>query len=331
MLYIDNDSKDAAFHFSLEEYIVQRYPWNEPVMMIWQADKCAMLGSNQIADAEIDISYANKENIKIIRRTSGGGTIYTDLGTLLFTIIQPYEKDTYPIDIAKQEVAGPVVAALNEMGVQASIEGRNDILLDGKKISGFAQYMRHGRICTHGSLLYDTDLDKLVRVLRVDDGKIKSKALKSVRSRVTNISRHMTQTSTTSEFKNQLKQAMIKTLPAREQKLSAQDLSCVDRIYKEKYGNPSWTYEQTPKFSLHSKKRFEGGSIEVYLDVIKGIVTTCSIRGDFLGVVPIQDLENMLTGKPFKRNELSKTIENTPLQPYLGTITAKELIKTIFD
>ena len=168
MIFIETNSKDATFHFSVEEYLVQYYPYNEPIIMMWQADRCAMLGCNQIAQSEIDIAYAEQEHIQIVRRSSGGGTIFTDLGTYLYTMIFPYKKEQNTTENIKEKAIYPIVNTLNQMGVKAQIEGRNDILIDGKKISGFAQYTKHGRICVHGSLLFDTDLEMLAKVLHVD-------------------------------------------------------------------------------------------------------------------------------------------------------------------
>ena len=330
MLYIEPESKDAAFHFSAEEYIVRDYPWDEPVMMVWQADRCAMLGCNQIAQAEIDMDFAKHAGIQIIRRSSGGGTIYTDMGTLLYTVIVPYTEDRYPPDIAKEDVAGPVVGALNMMGIHAVAEGRNDLIIDGRKISGLAQYIRHGRICTHGSLLYNTDLETLARVLRGDGDKIRSGAVRSVRSRVTNIIEHMDNPRSIEEFLGLFKQNLFRGRVFRERSLSEDDFVQIDRIYQQRYGNPSWTFTQSPKYTFHNSKRFTGGRVEIFLDVARGVVTSCSIRGDFLGVTPIRGLELELENILFQYNDFYKALCGIPLQPYLGSITADEFLSGIF-
>ena len=331
MLYLEPESTDAAFHFSVEEYIMRDYPWDEPVMMLWQADKCAMLGSNQIAEAEIDISYAKNEDIQIIRRSSGGGTIFTDSGTFLFTVIQPYVKEQLDLEFIRKDVALHIVKALNKMGIPAKIEGRNDILADGKKISGLAQYACNGRICTHGSLLFNTDLDMLTQVLQADDEKIHSKALRSVRSRVTNIINYFAKPITTNEFCVLLKENLFSFLDIQEYMLSERDLTQINEIFQKKYGNPSWTHELSPKFSFYNSRRFAGGKVEVFLDIVKGVVSSCSIRGDFLGVMPIHDLEEIFEGLLFQYHAFSKALEGFSIHPYLGKITSNELLSVIFD
>lgn len=325
MLYIETNSKDAAFHFSVEEYIMKHYPFDEHVMMIWQADKCAMLGNYQVAEAEIDMNYAEREKIQIVRRSSGGGTIFTDLGTLLYTVIEPFEIGTLP-DMARENVAKSIVSALKEMDIQADIEGRNDISVAGKKVSGMAQYIRFGRLCTHGSILYNTNLDMLTRVLHADDEKIKSKALRSIRGRVTNIKEYMKSPCSTKDFQIQLKQILINLLSMKEHTLTDEDFNDIERIFAEKYGNPGWTFSKSPDFSFINSKRFAGGKVEVSLNISEGTITACSIKGDFLGVVPIDSLEKIFVGKKFQPGAFKNILTDIPLHYYLGNISKEDFL-----
>jgi len=331
MIYIETESKDAAFHFSVEEYIVRHYPWGGPVMMIWRTDKCAMIGGNQIVEAEIDIGFARRQGIQIVRRSSGGGTIFTDSGALLYTVIQPLRTDCDPQEIARVHVAEPVAAALNKMGVPAKIEGRNDILVDQKKVSGFAQYARHGRLCTHGSLLYDTDLEMLAGVLRADEEKIHSKALRSIRSRVTNIIGYMERPCSVTEFHGLLKEHLLYGVETVRYMLTEHDLAETYDIYHKQYGDPDWTFKRSPKFSFSNRKRFPGGKVDVNADVAKGVVNSCSIRGDFLGVSPIQDLETLFENKLFQYHAFADVLRKVPLRLYLGSITQDEFLSCFFE
>lgn len=331
MWYIETESKDAAFHFSVEEYIMRYFPLDEPVMMIWQTNQCAMLGANQIAEAEIDMNRAKQEGIQIVRRSSGGGTIFTDTGTFLVTMIQPYADGQDLRQIAQEKLAGPIIHALNEIGIPAKVEGRNDILVEGKKISGFAQYVRHGKICSHGSLLYDADLELLSQILRMDDEKIRSKALRSIRSRVTNITEYMKAPCPTREFWNHLKESLFRHRDVRAYTLTEHDLAQIDSIYNEKYGNDAWTIMRTPNFSFHNSKRFSGGKVEVYLDIAKGKVASCSMRGDFLGALPVRSLEERLEHRMFNYQDFYDALEGVSLLPYLGGVTRDELLSCIFD
>ena len=330
MLYIEARSRDAAFYFSAEEYLMRNVRTDEPVMMLWQTDKCVMLGNYQVTGAEINLDYARAEGMQVVRRPSGGGTIFTDMGTILYTVILPYTNELCTQKIAREQVAAPVIAALSRLGVPAKLEGRNDILVDGKKISGLAQHAKNGRLCTHGSLLYDTDLDMLTRVLNVEEGKISSKAIRSVRSRVTNIKEHMSRLNSTREFWQHLKHNLFEDTEIREYSFSDCDLEDIDRIYHEKYGNPSWVFEKSPRFSYYNSIRFEQGKVEVYLDIVKGVVAACSIRGDFLGTVPIRGLEERLEQQVFQYQDMLDALDGVELAPYLGGITKGQLLSCMF-
>jgi len=297
---------------------------SETVIMLWQADKCVMLGTNQIAFAEVNMNVAEQENIKIIRRTSGGGAIFCDMGTFLYTMIQPYQEGEQG-----KQIVNSVIHALNKMGVPAVLEGRNDILAEGKKISGIAQYVRHGMLCTHGSLLYDTNLELLTNVLCVSDDKIRSKALRSVRSRVTNIKDYVG--IPTLDFRESLKRNLLAEFNVREHKLTESELQEIKTICQEKYENPTWTFGSSPAFSFSSSKRFSEGKIEVYLDIVKGIVVSCAIRGDFLGVVPIRALEEQLENVLFRYDAFNEVLDGIVLHPFIGGNTKEQLLSCIFE
>lgn len=331
MLYIETESRDAAFHFSAEEYFMRRPPSGEPVMMIWQTDKCVMLGSFQVAGAEIDMKTARDEGIQIVRRSSGGGTIFTDPGTILVTEIRSFSEGQFPQQAAKRMLTKSVVGALHKMGVPAKPEGRNDITVDGKKISGIAQYVRRGRVCSHCSLLYDTDLDMLARVLQADDEKIRSKAVRSVRSRVANMKDCMDDRLSAQDFLSLLKQNLFEKYEVSKTTLSGRELAEIDAIYYEKYANPLWTHGSSPHYTFRSSRRFAGGTVEVFLDIVKGNIVSCSIRGDFLGTVPIRGLEERLENREHQYQALAGALDDTALYPYLGNISKKELLSCIFE
>ncbi|MDR3322313.1 MAG: lipoate--protein ligase [Synergistaceae bacterium] len=332
MLYIEAESTDAAFHFAVEEYLLLHFQSDEPVMMIWRADKCAMLGCNQIADAEIDLSAAARLGVQVVRRSSGGGTIFIDMGTLLYTFIMslPYNGLTDVKDIEREYVAGPVARALNRMGIPARIEGRNDILVENRKISGLAQYIRRNRLCTHGSLLYDADLDTLAQVLKPDEEKIRSKSIRSVHSRVANLAQYMDVPLSTEKFRDRIKENLHKSLNFLEYNLTEVDIVQIGRILREKYANPDWTFGKAPRFSFHNYVRFPAGKVEVFLEVRDGIIDSCRIAGDFLGLEPIVELEEHLESKAYKRHDIEEFLGRMELEPYLGGITREQLLSCLF-
>jgi lipoate-protein ligase A len=322
---------DAAFHFSVEEYIMREIKPVEPVLMLWQTVPTVMLGANQIAAAEIDLALVKTRNICIVRRSSGGGTIYTDPGTLLYTIIRPWTaEDCDPKDVVRAYLAHPVMAALRGIGITAVLEGRNDIVIDGRKFSGIAQFIRHGYLCSHGSLLYDADLDALGRILTVDEGKIAAKALRSVRSRVTNISEHLTKPLPLRDFRAQLLEswAILGDLTTIE--LTTADIEVIERIRLEKYASDDWNIGRTPAFTFTNAVRFSGGRVAVSLRAEKGRIAECRTNGDFLSLLPISELEAKLTGLPYRREDVADALDQIDLKRYLGGISAREFLTVFF-
>ena len=330
MMYLRGAGTDAAYHFSMEEFFMDHLHLTKPVFMIWQAEKCAMLGLNQVAHAEIDLEVARKENIQIVRRQSGGGTIFTDMGTLLFTLILPDAGSLSPNEVISELFAGPIVRAINSLGIPAVMEGRNDLLVDGRKFSGMAQFSRKGRICSHGSLLVDTDLGMLTKVLSVDPDKILSKAIRSVRSRVTNLSEHMENPVSATDFWDILEKKLAQEWELEPFVPTNSQLSTIDEIYNKKFGNSEWTFSKSPAFSLHSFKRFPGGKVEIFLDVVNGKIAACSICGDFLSTQPINDLEKRLENTALSKMAVASVLEGFDISPYLGTITEDEFLACMF-
>ena len=239
MVIIENNSTDAAYHFALEEVLVRHIRSTEPVLMLWQTEKTVMLGNNQVADAEVDIDFAINNGIEVVRRSSGGGAIFTDLETVLYTMIEPLEIEAKE---HRERTAAKIIGALNQMGVPAVREGRNDILVDGKKISGLAQYTVGDFVCSHGSLLYDADLEMLTSVLIANEKKLHPKGITSIRSRVTNIKPYINANYCVDEFISALKTELLHNSAFSRYELSADDRLIIDRIYHEKYANQAWNF-----------------------------------------------------------------------------------------
>ncbi len=187
MIYIETGSADVYYNFGLEYYFTLEKRLPETVFLFWRTTPTLMVGKYQNVLEEINKPYADEHGIHLVRRMSGGGTIYTDMGGWQFTFIQHKEAG----EIEFGQYIAPVIDALREMGVSASFNGRNDLTIDGKKFSGNAQYRLGDCIVHHGSLLFDTDIEQMVASTTVDSYKITSKSIKSVRDRVTNISEHL--------------------------------------------------------------------------------------------------------------------------------------------
>ena len=331
MLLIEPKSFDPAFHFAAEEYCMQHFTDNTPIWMLWRTNNCIMLGSNQIPGLEIDMPSAIQHGVQLVRRPSGGGTIFTDPGTIQYTVILPFQPEMDVKQVEREVLAATMLKVINQkLGLPAKLEGRNDITLHGRKISGMAQHVQYGCLCGHGSLLYDTNLDILTRVLNPGEDKIKAKSIRSVRSRVTSLKSHMAIPMTTEDFFSYLKHEWITDHRMEEYEFTPEDIAQIDEIRLAKYANDDWTYGKTPKYTFHNRMKYEMGILEVFLTINKGVICDCSIKGDFLSILPIEPLQKLLIGLRYDREVLRIALEKVNLIPCLGGITKEQLLDTLF-
>ena len=333
MLLFETQSKNAAFSFAVEERLTKALGAGESALMLWRTGKTVMLGRNQVAKAEINEKAVRENGISVVRRHSGGGAIYTDPGVLLYSFITPYRDERDIRALFYANIAEPVIALFGDMGVRASFEGRNDIIVDGRKVSGMAQFIKNGKICSHASLLYEADLDLMASVLNVDSEKIHSKALRSVRSRVANLREFMASPPPMDEFCARVKARLLSAGGVVESRLGPEDEEAALEIQREKFSSADWTYDKAPQYSFKNSRRFPGGRIEVSVSVKDGLVADCCIRGDFLGLSPVSELEAALTGIRYDAGEAAAALEarKGDLPRYLGGISAGELLECMFS
>ena len=330
MIFIEPKSLDPAFHFATEEFCMNHFS-GETIWMLWRTKKCIMLGSNQIPGLEIHMEAAKKHDVTIVRRPSGGGTIFTDPGTIQYSVITPYEKGMDTKKMKEEVLAATMLQVINEkLNLPAKLEGRNDITIDGRKISGLAQHIQNNQLCGHGSLLYDTDLEILTEVLNPDEDKITSKAIRSVRSRVTSLKSYLNPALSTEEFFEFLKKEWIRFYSMEVYTLTESDIEAIHKIRQDKYANEDWTYGKTPKFTYHNRVKYEAGIVEVFLEIEKGIIKECSIKGDFLGLLPIGELERILVGLEYRREKVECALKKVDTLSYLGGVTCEQFLEVIF-
>jgi lipoate-protein ligase A len=330
LIYIETGSDDASFNFSAEEHCMEYFRGGEPVWMAWQAGKCVMLGRNQIAGAEIDVGEAERSGVSIVRRSSGGGAIFTDMGTLLNTLILPYGDGSDAKQALIKNMGEPIVRSLYKMGIQARLEGRNDILVDGRKVSGMAQYIKGGKLCSHSSLLFDTDMDMMAKVLRTDFGKIQTKALRSMSGRVTNLIEHLQDPCPMRAFWDRLKEGIFEGAEVSEYRFTERDVARIEEIRRAKYASGEWTFGRDPKFSYRDGKRFAGGKVEAFLEIEDGAVKTCRLAGDFMSLLPIRLLEEQIEGAGYNVDVLRRRLAGVRLGDYIGEISVDELLSCMF-
>ena len=325
LTYLETGSTDPAFNLAFEETVLERRREGD-ILMLWQNDSTVVIGQNQNAEAEIDRAFVEAHGIRVVRRMTGGGAVYHDLGNLNYSFLADADHGEA---LTFRRFTQPVVEALRALGLDAEASGRNDILVSGRKVSGTAQRLLGGRVLHHGTLLFDSDPDLLAGVLRADPEKFRSRSTRSVRARVGNIRPLLERDMDLPAFWAYLKTALGGE-GLRPGALTAEELDQVRRLRAEKYGTWAWTFGRSPKFSLRRRRKWPGGILEVGANVEEGRITGIRFCGDFLSRCPLEPLEAALTGLPFRREDLAAALAAQPLEQYLGSLTAAEVLETLF-
>ncbi|WP_445509426.1 lipoate--protein ligase [Rossellomorea marisflavi] len=328
MKFIDNKGiTDPRINLAIEEYALKNLDIDESYLLFYINEPSIIIGKNQNTIEEINTDYVEKQGLHVVRRLSGGGAVYHDLGNLNFSFITKDDGDSFH---NFKKFTEPVIEALNKLGVKAELSGRNDILAEGRKISGNAQFSTRGRMFSHGTLLFDSEMENVVSALRVKKDKIESKGIKSIRSRVANISEFLEEKMTIEEFRSTLLKYIFNDSDVEEYVLTDEDWDRIHALSKERYQNWDWNYGKSPSFNLQHSHRFPVGQIDVRLEVKKGTIENCKIYGDFFGVGNVDEIEEKLTGTRYERSEIEHVLEGMDIQHYFGKVTKEEFIDLVY-
>ncbi|GMA52208.1 lipoate--protein ligase [Alicyclobacillus contaminans] len=328
MRFIDNQGiTDPRVNLAIEEYAVKHLDIDETYLLFYINQPSIIIGKNQNTFEEINAEYVREHGIVVVRRLSGGGAVYHDLGNLSFSFITRNDGNSFN---NFRKFTEPVIEALRALGVPAELSGRNDILAGGRKISGNAQFATRGRMFSHGTLMLNTDIDAVVQALRVKADKIESKGIKSIRSRVANISEFLDKPMDIHQFRQWLLEFIFRgQSPIPEYKLTEEDWRQIRKISEERYQNWDWNYGKSPAFNVQRSHRFPIGSIDVRLFVERGVIQSCKIYGDFFGVGDVADLEQRITGVRCDHDALAAALDGIDLTHYFGQITKDEFLNLI--
>jgi len=330
MHFVDNKGiTDPQINLAIEEYLLRQMDTDEDSFLLFYINEPSIIiGKNQNTIEEIDTDFVEENGIKIVRRLSGGGAVFHDLGNLNYSFITKDDGESFR---NFKKFTEPVVAALAKMGVKAELIGRNDLLVDGRKISGNAQFSTQGRMFSHGTLMFDTEIDTVVSALKVRKDKIESKGIKSIRSRVANITEYLETPMTIEEFRLEILKSIFDGEENIKYKvLTDEDWDNIHALSKERYANWDWNYGKSPKFNMQHSHRFPVGGIDVRLQVDKGIIEDVVIFGDFFGVGEIDFVTEKLKGIQYDRKSISDALEGIDIPTYLGGITKEEFLQLIY-
>jgi len=330
MLFVDNQGiTDARVNLALEEHVLRERLGGEDCVLFYINAPAIIIGRNQNTIEEIDPDVVAARGITVVRRISGGGAVYHDLGNLNFSFMTRAVSDRFS---RYEHFTRPVVNVLRSLGVPAELGGRNDILADGRKISGNAQFATPDRMFSHGTLLFDANLDDVTAALRPKPGKVESKGVKSIRSRVANIREFAREPITVADLRERILEAIFGTreracIPTLA--LTTADWDAIRALVARKYGAWAWNYGENPPSNVQHARRFPAGEIDARIDVQAGHIGAIRLFGDFMGRREVGELEARLRGVRYERPAIAAALDGVDVSAYFGDIGADDVLSVI--
>lgn len=324
MRFVSNKGiTDPTLNLALEEYILRTLPEGENCLLFYVNEPSIIIGKNQNTLEEINSEYVEANKLHVVRRLSGGGAVYHDLGNLNFSFIMRDDGSSFH---NFRKFTEPVVKALQKLGVDAELTGRNDLQVGERKISGNAQFHTKGKMFSHGTLLFDSEIENVVSALKVNAEKYVSKATKSIRSRVANISEFLKEPLTIDQFQKSLLASIFEQEDGvQEHVLTDEDWAGVRKLADERYRSWEWNYGRSPKFNMQQRKRIEGvGTFDVRLLVEDGLIKEAAVYGDFFGRGDSSEVAEKLVGAKYDAATLESLSDELDLSYYFGAITKEQ-------
>lgn len=327
MILIKSNTQNPYFNLAAEEYFLKQN--EDDVFYIYINSPSIIIGKHQNTLAEINYKYVEANNIKVVRRMTGGGAVFHDPGNINFTFIIKHDGDEI-VDFSR--FTKPIIDVLrNNLGINAELKGRNDLVIDDKKFSGNAKLIYKDKVLQHGTILYASKMGDLSAALKSNPLKFKDKAVKSVRSRVTNISTYLNKPVGQEDFVNMVFNHITDLYPnAKWYDLKPEDIHAINKLVDEKYSSWNWNYGSSPDYNLSRGFKAKGGNIEIHMDVQNGIMERVKIFGDFFAVKDITQLEQLLTGTEHSKEIVLNKLKTIDLNDYFGAVDKNEFIDVMF-
>ncbi|SDJ74504.1 lipoate--protein ligase [Alkalibacterium thalassium] len=339
MYYVKNQRNGKEIHdprinLAIEYYLLNEVELDEPILLFYINDNSIIVGRNQNTYEEVNTTYVDENNVTVVRRFSGGGAVYHDMGVLNFCFLTKDDGNSFR-DFKK--FTSPVIDALHQMGVEgAELRGRNDLVIDGKKFSGNAMYAKNNRLTAHGTLMFDSEIEAVVKALKPKKHKLESKGIKSIRSRVTNIKPYLDdsyQFMNAKDFRDKLLLYIFdtdKSEDIKEYVLTDEDWVKIEAFAEQYTANWEWNYGKSPAFDMERSERLSVGTVEVKMNVRKGKIEDIRIFGDFFGMGEIEDVEKDLRGVPYTREAITHALKDIDTQSYFGNVDIEELVDLLY-
>ncbi len=327
MFYYISSSKQAAFNQATEEYFLKNF--DDDFYMLYRNKAAIIIGKHQNALAEINLDKCEEQNIEIVRRLSGGGTVFHDEGNLNYCFISKGEKGEL---INFRKYSKPVIDTLQSLDVNAKFEGKSDLTIDGMKFSGNASHIYRSKVMQHGTMLFSSDLDRLNSLLKVNPLKFKDRGIRSIRSRVTNITDHLASPLSIDEFKNKISKHIQNQFPdIKAYELNEADRIAIKKLMDEKYLKWEWNFGYSPKYKFERLIGFPNGNIlEIELDIEKGRIVRSEILGNCIKSNQISELEAILINIPHHKESLQLALKELDMSHYFNDLDRNNLVEAIF-
>lgn len=318
MYLIVDRGTDPSWNLAAEEYLLTRR--SEPFVRLWRNSDSVIIGRHQNAYAEIDLDFVERNHIPVVRRMTGGGAVFHDTGNVNYSFF----------DLKGVRFTDVILDALLEMGIDGRCEGRNDLTVDGRKFSGTA-VCKHGiRMLEHGTLLFDASFDRLSAALRPRPEKFSGKSVRSVRSRVANLSGYLSSPMTVEDFMGRLAVSIGSRLECTPYDYSEEDLKAIASLREERFANPEWNFGASPSYAFSNVRKFPAGLVEAHFDVRGGRIRGLQIYGDYFFERPTEEFCSLIEGCLHGRKEIAGRLSEVATGEYFSGIGPEELISLFF-
>ena len=334
MLYIQDTSTDPYFNLAEEEFLLKEM--TEDIFRLWRNSPSIIVGRYQNTIAEIDSDYTRTHSIPVVRRLSGGGAVFHDLGNLNFTFIQNITQKASKSAVDPSEMfrhfTAPIIGALRSIGVNAEFQGRNDLAIDGMKFSGNAICIHKNRILMHGTLMFKVSKTDLSKALKPRPEKFIGKAVKSNVKRVTNISEHLKDKDADilwfTGFLGKYVCSQVKDITPYT--FTEDQLNRINHLRETRYSTDQWNFGKSPRYNFSISRRFPTGIVELYLTAEGGLIKDLDIRGDYFFTRPTEEFTRKLIGTPHTRQDIEKKIGTLDLGAYFAGISPEDIVNLFF-
>lgn len=316
MIFICRPQTDPFFNLAAEEFLLKNK--TDDILMLWQSHPSVIVGKHQNTLAEVNIDYARENHIAVIRRISGGGTVYHDQGNINISLMTTVSKNKNLIDF--KSFTRPIRDFLHQFELKTAFEGKNNLTINGKKFSGNSAHVFKNSVLHHGTLLYQTDLEKLEKVTRPNSKNIADKSIKSIRAHVTNIADFLSHPPSTDRFREDLKQFLKRHYSIHtERPLSKAEEQAIEKLATEKYKNWQWTFGYSPRYRIRQQYQTVYGTFQVDLEVNDGLIRQITLLFENKR---LEKIEQKLLGKRHSKETLLPLLK--------GNRFSETIIETLF-